>query len=96
MASKGQKFRRFSDEERTEIVSKYLSGKYSYSALADEYGISWNTVHSMVRKYRKTGTTISEQRGRPKEKDLTKDDYKERYEILKKYRAFLKEQRERK
>ena len=31
-----------------------------------------------------------------KEKDLTKEDYKERYEILKKYRAFLKAQRERK
>ena len=50
----------------------------------------------MVRKYRKTGTTISVQKGRPKEKDLTKEDYKERYEILKKYQAFLKAQRERK
>ena len=35
-------------------------------------------------------------RGRPKEKNLTKEDYKERYEILKKYQAFLKAQRERK
>lgn len=35
-------------------------------------------------------------RGRKKEKDLTKEDYKERYEILKKYQAFLKAQRERK
>ncbi len=35
MASKGQKFRRFSDEERTEIVNKYLSGKYSYQTLAN-------------------------------------------------------------
>ena len=86
MASKGQKFRRFSDEERTEIVNKYLSGKYSYQTLANEYGISWCTVH----------TTISEQKGRPKEKDLTRKDYKERYEILKKYRAFLKAQREKK
>ena len=30
------------------------------------------------------------------EKDLTKEDYKERYEILKKYQAFLKAQREKK
>ena len=96
MASKGQKFRRFSDEERTEIVGKYLSGKYSYTTLADEYGISRNTINTMVRKYRNTGTTISEQKGRPKEKDLTREDYKERYEILKKYRAFLKAQREKK
>ena len=96
MAKKGQKFRRFTDEERTEIVDKYISGKCGYKLLANEYGISWKTVESMVRKYRKTGTTISEQKGRPKEDDLTKEDYKERYEILKKYRAFLKEQRERK
>jgi hypothetical protein len=50
----------------------------------------------MVRKYRNTGTTISKQKGRPKEKDLTKEDWKERYEILKKYQAFLKAQREKK
>ena len=35
-------------------------------------------------------------RGRQKQKELTKEDYKERYEILKKYQAFLKAQRERK
>ena len=34
-------------------------------------------------------------RGRQK-KNLTKEDWKERYEILKKYQAFLKAQRERK
>lgn len=97
MASKGQKFIRFTNEERTEIVGKYLSGKYGYRALAKEYGISWKTVESMVRKYRKTGTTITEQKGRPTtSKDLTREDYKERYEILKKYQAFLKAQRERK
>ncbi len=96
MASKGQKFIKFTDEERTEIVGKYISGKCGYKSLAREYDISWKTVESMVRKYRKTGTTISAQKGRPKEKDLTKEDYKERYEILKKYQAFLKAQRERK
>ena len=35
-------------------------------------------------------------RGRPKEKNLTKEDWKERYEIVKKYQAFLKAQREKK
>ena len=96
MVKKGQKFIRFTDEDHAEIVGKYISGKYGYHSLANEYGISWKTVESMVRKYRKTGTTISEQKGRPKEKDLTKEDYKQRYEILKKYQAFLKAQRERK
>ena len=96
MAKKGQKFKKFTDEERTEIVGKYLSGKHSYTTLANEYNISRKTVESMIRKYRRTGTTIAEKHGRLKEKELTKEDYKERYEILKKYQAFLKEQREKK
>ena len=32
MASKGQKFIRFTEEERTEIVGQYLSGQGSYKA----------------------------------------------------------------
>ncbi len=39
----------------------------------------------MVRKYRKTGTTITEHKGRPKVKDIGKDVWKEGYEIFKKY-----------
>ena len=96
MAKKGQKFRKFTDEERTEIVNKYLSAKYSYVTLAKEYGMSKETVHTMIRNYKITGTTFSKVKGKLKEKDLTKEDYKERYEILKKYQAFLKAQRERK
>ena len=96
MAKKGQKFRKFTDEERTEIVNMYLSGEYSYSTLALRYGITKNTIHTMIRNYRNTGTTISRHKGKLKESDLTKEDYKERYEILKKYQAFLKAQRERK
>lgn len=96
MASKGQKFRNFTDKERTEIINKYISGKGSYGSIAAEYKISKKTVESMIRKYRQTGLTFKEKRGRLKEKDLTKEDYKERYEILKKYQAFLKAQRERK
>ena len=48
---KGQKFIKFTDEERIEIVGKYLSGKYRYKSLANEYGISWKTVESMVRNW---------------------------------------------
>ena len=35
-------------------------------------------------------------KGRRNESNLTKEDWKERYEILKKYQAFLKAQREKK
>ena len=92
MAKKGQKFKKFTDEERTEIVSKYISGKYGYKNLANEYGISWKTVESMVRKFKKTGLTIKDKKGRNNQAHLTKEDWKERYEILKKYQAFLKAQ----
>lgn len=71
MTKKGQKFRRFSDEERTEIVNKYLSGKYSYQTLANEYGISWCTVHTMAIKYNKTGNIFDIHDSR-KSKDLEK------------------------
>lgn len=96
MAKKGQKFKSFSNEERTEIVNKYMSGKYSYAIIAKEYNISWKTVETMVRKYKQTGSTIKDKKGRNNSKELTKEDYKERYEIIKKYQAFLKAQREKK
>lgn len=96
MALKGQKFIRFTDEERTEIVNQYIFGHGSYRSIATECGISWKTVESMIRKYKNTGTTIAKQKGRIKEKDLTKEDWKERYEILKKYQVFIKAQREKK
>lgn len=81
MASKGQKFIRFTDEERTEVVGQYLSGQCFYKSIAKDRGVSWKTIESMVRKYRNTETTISEQKGRPKEKHLTKEDWKERFKI---------------
>ena len=96
MATKGQKFKTFTNEERTEIVSKYMSSKYSHAILAKEYNISWKTAESMVRKFKKTGLTIKDKKDRNNQSRLTKEDWKERYEILKKYQAFLKAQREKK
>ena len=97
MASKGQKFHKFSDIERESIVNCYLSGNGSLQDVGNKYGISRKTVYNMVRKYRNTGSVKSIKRnGRPKEKDLTKEDWKERYEILKKYQAFLEAQRKKK
>ena len=54
--------------------------------------MTWSHKFRRPDLYPKQG----QKKGRPKEKDLTKEDYKERYEILKKYQAFLKAQRERK
>lgn len=97
MASKGQKSQKVDKKIKEEILKKYFEG-YSSKFLEKEYGVSCNTIQIWGKiakwpdKYGPTGVG----RGHPKEKDLTKEDYKKRYEIPKKYQAFLKEQRERK
>jgi len=48
-----------------------------------------------MRKYGTVENDIYKKRGYHKN-PVTLEDYKERYEILKKYQAFLKAQRERK
>ncbi len=95
MATKGQKFRKYKQSEKDEILKKYLEG-YSARYLGELYGISRKTVESWKQKVLHLEKNTGNSRGRPKEKDLTKEDWKERYEILKKYQAFLKAQRERK
>lgn len=95
MASKGQKFKKYSLEEKEKIIEKYNEGISSYY-LEKKYGISNNTIRQWKYKLRKKGTLVNQKRGRLLEKNLTKEDWKERYEILKKYQAFLKAQRERK
>ena len=93
MATKGQKYRKYSQELKEEILKKYLSGKPAHS-LSVEYGIPQGTIEmwNYNIKHGRTGR----KRGRQKEKNLTLEDYKERYEILKKYQAFLQARRERK
>jgi len=64
--------------------------------VAQKYGLSDDTVYHWVVKDRKQGNqeNIPYKRvGRTKEENI---NYKERYEILKKYQAFLKAQREKK
>ena len=95
MALKGQKFKKYSLEEKEKIIKKYNEGTSS-SYLEKKYGISNNTIRQWKYKLRKNGTLVNQKRGRLKESNLTKEDWKERYEILKKYQAFLKAQREKK
>lgn len=98
MASKGQKFNKYSDELKQEILIKLEQG-VSSNYLSQKYNISRGTICTWMIKRRKQGNLdndIYHTRGRKKNENLTKEDYKERYEILKKYQAFLKAQRERK
>ena len=95
MAKKGQKFQKFTQEEKEEYVKMYQEGKSSYY-FERNLGISANTIRMWQYKANHPELNNGNKRGRQKERDLTKEDYKERYEILKKYQAFLKAQRERK
>ena len=96
MASKGQKFNKYSNELKYEIMQKYLNNEGTANYLSKEYNIPLKTVKTWVYKInRKIDITENNQykKGRKNEESI---DYKERYEILKKYQAFLKAQRERK
>ena len=94
MASKGQKFNQYTPKLRNEIVSKYLNENKSFGYLSNEYGISKGTIKGWVYKFKNGNNLCSDNRGRPRrDKNI---DYKERYEILKNYQAFLKAQREKK
>ena len=95
MAKKGQEFRRYTKQEQNEILEKSLCG-ISSLALERRYGVSANTIRMWKYKSNHPELRTGNKRGRQKEKDLTKEDYMERYEIIKKYQAFLKVQRERK
>ena len=94
MAKKGQKYQKYSDDFKRKVLEEYFEGKESFSSIAEKYNISSRkTVDTWMRKYRKYGNVDSLKKGRSKNQQI---DYKERYEILKKYQAFLKEQQEKK
>ena len=84
-------------ELKEKVVQDYKTGKYGGRCnLAKHYGISEKTINHWIDKDRMQGNQINDiqkKRGRPK---ATEIDYKERYEILKNYQAFIKAQREKK
>ena len=95
MAKKGQKFNKYPEELKLEIVNKYLNNQGTSRSLAKEYAMSYNSIENMIYTYKRQGhlNDLNKNKGRKKEENI---DYKERYEILKKYQAFQKAQRERK
>ena len=94
MASKGQKFNKYSIELKNEILNKYLEGKGTTRTLGQEYGISKGTIKTWMHKAKHPELASGLKQGRPRKDEII--DYKERYEILKKYQVFLKAQREKK
>ena len=97
MASKGQKFQKYNQNIKDEVLKQYLNGVSSWY-LERVYGIPYKTIQTWGRmaKHPELYPGKGLKKVRPKDSELTKEDYKERYEILKKYQAFLKAQREKK
>ncbi len=98
MAEKVNKTYRYSYEEKMKVVDEYYNVGGSTYSLAKKYNIPRSSLMHWIEKYRNNGYIEKEEtRGKSKNGGrISLKDYKERYEILKKYRAFLKEQRERK
>ena len=87
----------YSDGFKNKIIKEYLDGINGGSkTLAKKYNISFHTIDTWIYKYKKQGNlnnNIYHTRGRKKDNEI---DYKERYEILKKYQEFIKARREKK
>ena len=98
MASKGQKFNKYNEDIINEILNELRIGKSSLQ-ISRERNIPAKTIRTWKLKrilHPELYPNQVQKRGRLKESNLTKEDWKERYEILKKYQAFLKAQREKK
>ncbi len=87
----------YSEEFKNQVIRDYYSGKFGgRKNLAKHYNLNAGTIWNWISKERKQGNLLNDiehKRGRSKEESI---DYKERYEILKKYQAFIKAQREKK
>ena len=97
MAKKGQKQSNYSDDLIQIIFDEYKKSR-NIKTISKKYGISEGTIKTWTFKLNHPEKFLGkgQKRGRKKEKDLTLEDYKERYEIVKKYQAFLKAQQEKK
>jgi transposase len=89
MAKKGQKFIKVPLESRLAAVKEHLDKGKSYRYLGQKYGVSKKTVEGWVKIYKRDGGLDLQKKGRPTVNNI---DYKERYEILKKFLDFLEEE----
>ena len=97
MASKGQKFRGYSAELKQIILKEYFDEVETPTTLSLKYDVPLQTIKNWIAKTKHNIDVKVDHRtgnsGKPKTKNLTLEDYKERYEILKKYQAFLQARR---
>ena len=86
MASKGQKFKKYDLDFKLRVLQEYKEG-YSDSYLSRKYSVPIATIKTWSRIANKYGSLDQVKKGRPVGTKLK--DYKDRYEILKKFQGFL-------
>jgi len=89
MASKGQKFKKVPLETKLKAVRERLEEGKNFTSLGKKYGVSPETVKTWARIFKRDGGLGIRKRGKAKKDEPV--DYKERYEILKKYQEYLRE-----
>jgi len=88
MAKKGQEFKTYTEEFRTKVIEENSKeGKSSYF-LSRKYEIPKGTVDTWIYQSKRNGLK-RKKRGRHKRSEET--NYKEKYEILKKFLGSLEE-----
>lgn len=89
MAKKGQTFNKYTNKFKQKVVYEKIHEGKSYGYLSKKYDVPTGTIYTWIYQYRKNGNEVkTKKRGRSKDVKL---DYKERYEILKKFQDYLKE-----
>ena len=89
MAKKNQKFKKYTTEFKQKVVNKYKEGFGGAKSLAKKYNVPYHTIENWLKKDKEGKGLEKQKTGRPKKEVISLEDYKERYEILKKYQAFL-------
>lgn len=85
MAKKGQTFKKYDLDFKLKVVKEKKQGA-SYEALSRKYNIPAGTIVTWMYTLKQDGGLEIKPRGQGNKKDI---DYKERYEILKKFQDFL-------
>jgi hypothetical protein len=86
VAKKGQKFRKYELEFMNKVLKEYREGS-SAGYLSNKYGIPVGTIRTWSFINKRRGALGIVKRGRSVGSKAK--DYKERYEILKKFQGFL-------
>ncbi len=87
IAKKGQKYRKYSQEEREAFIKSLQEG-LSETQLSRKHAMPLGTVQTWKHRYRHTGTLEPRKKGATTHSD--QENYKLRYEILKKFMDYTK------